>query len=90
MDYDEVGLKELSLSELKEKAPKEWRRIHDEVYEQAQDEDGYYHSALSDFKSKSKVHFQIDHITSRAKGGLTEVDNLQLLTRWENAEKGVK
>ena len=78
------------MSELKEKAPKHWRKLHDKVYEQAQDDEGYYHSAISDFKSKSKLSFQIDHIVPMSRGGKTTLDNLQLLTRKENAKKSDK
>ena len=87
---DLIELEKLSMSELKEKAPKDWRKLHDAVYERAKDKEGYYTCAISSFKSKSKVPFQIDHIIPISKGGLTTLDNLQLLTRHENAKKGDK
>ena len=37
-----------------------------------------------------KMHFEIDHIISLSKGGLTTIKNLQLLARWENRKKGAK
>ncbi|MCK8825786.1 DEAD/DEAH box helicase family protein [Fuchsiella alkaliacetigena] len=90
IEYDSVELKKLSMSELREKAPKYWRNLHNAVYEKAKDEEGYYNSAISDFRSKSKIPFQIDHIIPISKGGETTLDNLQLLTKRENAKKSNK
>ena len=80
----------LSMSELREYVPKYWKKLSDSVYEKSRDNDGYYYSAKSGYKSKSKLKFQIDHIKPISKGGKTELDNLQLLTRQENAKKGAK
>jgi len=84
---DKVELEDLTMSEIEKKNPKYWRELHDAVYEKHQDEDGYYHSAEGEFKSKSKFNFQIDHIKPISKGGKTTLDNLQLLTKNENAKK---
>lgn len=78
----------LSMSELREFAPKVWERLSDSVYNKHKDSEGYYVSATGDYKSKKKKDFQIDHIKSMHNGGLTEIDNLQLLTRSENGFKG--
>ena len=81
-------LEKLSMSELRECCPKYWKKLSDDVYRAYKDENGFYHSAQSSFKSKSKLNFQIDHIKPISKGGLTKLDNLQLLTRNENINKG--
>lgn len=83
-------LENLSLYELREWYPQYWRKLSDSVYEKYKDEEGYYFSAKSGFKSKSKINFQIDHIIPMSKGGLTKLNFLQLLTRKENAQKGSK
>lgn len=81
-------IEKLSLSELREKIPQYWKKLRDAVFEKSKDKDGYYTCARSGFKSKQKIHFQIDHIVPFSKGGLTTLDNLQILTRKENAIKG--
>ena len=59
---DKVELEDLTMSEIKKKNPKYWRKLNDAVYEKYQDEEGFYHSAEDKFKSKSKFNFQINHI----------------------------
>jgi ATP-dependent helicase IRC3 len=78
----------LSMSELREVAPEYWEQLSDAVFNKYQDKKGYYVSATGNYKSKSKHNFQIDHIIPMHNGGLTELDNLQLLTRSENGLKG--
>ncbi|MCG4585545.1 tetratricopeptide repeat protein, partial [Anaerosalibacter bizertensis] len=87
---EEVDMKKLTLWQIKQKDFKYWKSLTDSVYNNFKDEDGYYFSAQSGFKSKKKGDFQIDHIKPMSKGGLTELSNLQLLTRKENMEKGDK
>lgn len=85
---ESVELKNLPLNLIKEKDIYYWRKLVNQVYEKAKDEDGFYHCAISDYKSKSKACFQIDHIVPMSRGGLSTPDNLQLLARWVNLEKG--
>jgi HNH endonuclease. len=80
----------LSMSELREYDPEYWKKLSDDVFKKYTDEEGYYYSKMSNFRNKSKLKFQIDHIVPMSKGGLTKLDNLQLLTREENALKGDK
>ncbi len=80
----------LSMHELREHDPEYWKKLSDAVFKKYTDEEGYYYSKKSNFRSKSKLKFQIDHIMPMSKGGLTKLDNLQLLTRKENALKGDK
>ena len=76
------------MSDLRDLAPEYWKQLSDTVYNKHKDENGNYISASGSYKSKNKLDFQIDHIKSMHNGGLTELDNLQLLTRSENALKG--
>jgi superfamily II DNA or RNA helicase len=81
-------LEKMSMQEIREINPVYWKWLSDAVYKKHTDQDGFYVSASKDYKSKNKLDFQIDHIVSRHNGGLTKLDNLQLLTRKENATKG--
>ena len=80
-------LEEMSMQEIREINPEYWKRLSDSVYKNHTDQDGFYVSATKAHKSKNKLDFQIDHILSRHRGGLTKLDNLQLLTRKENVKK---
>lgn len=82
-------LEKLSLYEIRETNPEYGKWLSDQVYKKFTDQDGFYFSATSDYKSKNKLDFQIDHIKPMHNGGLTVLDNLQLLTRSENAKKGI-
>ncbi|MDR3246526.1 MAG: DEAD/DEAH box helicase family protein [Prevotellaceae bacterium] len=83
-------LEKLNLYELRQVNPTYEKWLRDEVFKKFTDKDGYYYSAESGCKSKNKCIFQIDHIKPMHNGGLTVLDNLQLLTRSENAIKGIK
>jgi ATP-dependent helicase IRC3 len=80
-------LEKMSMQEIREVNAEYWKWLSDAVYKKHIDQDGFYVSASKDHKSKNKLDFQIDHIISRHNGGLTTIDNLQLLTRKENATK---
>lgn len=81
-------LEKMSMQEIREVNPEYWKWLSDTVYKNHTDQDGFYVSATKDHKSKNKLDFQIDHKIPLSKGGLTKLDNLQLLTRKENAIKG--
>jgi hypothetical protein len=80
----------LSMFELREKDTEYWRKLRDEVFEKYKDKNGFYTCAISGEKSRSKILFQIDHIKPISKGGLTILNNLQILTRSVNKLKGNK
>lgn len=82
------ALNKLSMSDLREVEPEYWKQLSDAVYARHRDEEGNYVSATGNYKSRNKLDFQIDHIIPMHNGGLTEPDNLQLLTRSENSLKG--
>jgi ATP-dependent helicase IRC3 len=84
---DEVSLENLTLEQIREKDPEEYRKIKDAVYERAKDASGFITCTRSGFKAKTRINFQIDHIIPMSKGGLTTIDNLQVLSRKSHAEK---
>jgi len=86
--HEQRQIQDLPLYEIRQKFPKLGEKIRTAVFDKFTDADGYYFSALSGYKSKNKLDFQIDHIVPMAKGGKTVIDNLQLLTRSENWRKG--
>lgn len=80
----------MSLYEIRNVNPAYEKWLRDQVFEKFKDEEGFYYSAESGYKSKSRLIFQVDHIIPMHNGGLTKLDNLQLLTRGENMVKGIK
>ena len=87
---EKIDMKKLTLWEIRKKDYNYWKELTNAVYEKFRDEEGYYFSAESGWRSKKKSDFQIDHILPMACGGLTELSNLQLLTREENLKKAAK
>ncbi|NJL54481.1 DEAD/DEAH box helicase family protein [bacterium] len=85
---EQVPIERLSLHELLKQRPEQYRTIRAEILAKHTDQNGYYVCAISGYMSKDARQFQIDHIIPMSKGGLTTLDNLQLLTRWENLKKG--
>lgn len=85
---EKVQIQSLSLGEIRYRYPEIGEKLRDAVFAKFQDEYGYYFSAKSGYRSKNKLDFQIDHIQPMSLGGLTTLDNLQLLTRQENGAKG--
>jgi hypothetical protein len=85
---EKTKIKNLPLYEMIEKYPEIGEKLRKSIYAKYTDEEGYYFSALSGYRSKRKLDFQIDHINPMENGGLTSFENLQLLTRKENARKG--
>lgn len=80
----------MPLYEIRNVNPEYEKWLRDQVFDKYKDENGYYFSAKSGYKSKNRMIFQIDHIIPMHNGGLTVLENLQLLTRGENALKGIK
>ena len=84
---DAVPLESLSLNEIKERDPGKYREIKDAVFAKYTDEKALITCAISGFKSKRRLDFQIDHIKPMSQGGLTTLDNLQVLSRKAHTEK---
>lgn len=80
----------LSLYELSKIKPELARKIKDSVYEKYQNANGNYTCNICGYNSPLCALFQIDHIKPMAKGGLTELTNLQLLCKTCNGIKGDK
>lgn len=84
---DEIPIEQLSLFEMRERDPALYRQLKDDVFAKYTDAKGFITCAVSGFKSKMRRDFQIDHITPMSKGGLTTLENLQVLSRKAHAEK---
>lgn len=90
-EFEAREYERMTMAEIRERNPKYEQELRDLVFEKFSDENGFYYSAINpNFKSKNRLAFQVDHIRPMHDGGLTVLDNLQLLTRSENAEKGIK
>ncbi len=85
---EEIQIQDLPLNEIRRRFPAIGEKLRDAVFSNFQDGNGYYFSAESGYRSKSRLDFQIDHIKPLSQGGKTTIDNLQLLTRRENGVKG--
>lgn len=64
--------------------------LQNKVYEKARTEDGSYKCSKCGKVFKTRNFLQIDHIKALANGGLTTEDNLQVLCRRCNGQKGDK
>ena len=84
---DSVPLERLSLIEIRERDPAIYRDIKDDVFARFTDTKGFITCAVSGLKSRMRRDFQIDHIVPMSKGGLTTLENLQVLSREAHAEK---
>ncbi len=85
---DTVPLENLSLFEIKERDSAEYKKIKDIIFARATDKvTGLIHCAMSDFQSSRRLDFQIDHLKPMSQGGLTTLDNLQVLSRKAHTEK---
>lgn len=87
VDYDLVDIHKLPLSEIKERDFDYYRKLKDSVYAKYTDSNGDIICAISGFRSKRRINFQIDHINPRFAGGLSTLDNLQVLSRKAHTEK---
>lgn len=90
--YETSDYEKMALYEIRKIDPVYEKQLRDSVFKNFTDKDGYYFSAMSggETKSKNRLKFQIDHIIPMSQGGLTKFDNLQLLTKEENAKKNSK
>jgi ATP-dependent helicase IRC3 len=83
---DTIPIEDLTLNEIKERDPFQYRKIKDAVFAKYT-ADGFIWCAASNFKSQSRNDFQIDHIKPMSQGGKTVLDNLQILSRKAHTEK---
>ena len=83
-------IQDLPLYEIRQKYPELGEKIKTAIFGKFTDADGNYYCKISGYKSRRKLDFHIDHITAMANGGKTVLENLQLLKRSVNMEKGAK
>lgn len=84
---DTVPIEKLTLYEIKERDIVEYRKIKTAVFAKHTDAKGFITCAISGVKSQMRRDFQIDHIKPMSQGGLTTINNLQLLTHKAHVEK---
>ena len=84
---DTVPIEKLTLYEIKERDILEYRKIKNAVFAKYTDAKGFITCATSGVKTQMRRDFQIDHIKPMSQGGLTTIDNLQVLTRKAHVEK---
>jgi len=88
LSHPSEPLERFTLPELRETHPEIYRKLRDKIFKRYQDGQGFYVCPRSKYRSKNRFDFEIDHIKPFSSGGLTELDNLQLLRRRENRKKG--
>lgn len=84
---DTVPIEKLTLYEIKERDILEYRKIKNAVFAKHTDAKGFITCAASGIKTQMRRDFQIDHIKPMSQGGLTTIDNLQVLTHKAHIEK---
>jgi ATP-dependent helicase IRC3 len=84
---DDVPLEKFSLEQIRQYHPDQYQRIKDQLFQQATDNHGFITCALSGFKGTTRRLFQIDHRLPMSEGGLTRLDNLQVLSKQAHREK---
>ncbi|WP_304518842.1 DEAD/DEAH box helicase family protein [Clostridium estertheticum] len=85
--FEERDIEEMTLQEIMNLEPKYGRKIKETIFKRHLDSDENYVCAHCGKKSHQRVFYQIDHILPMSKGGLTKVENLQLLCRTCNLIK---
>lgn len=84
---DTISIEKLTLYEIKERDIIEYRKIKNAVFAKHTDAKGFITCVISGVKSQMRRDFQIDHIQPMSQGGLTTIDNLQVLTRKAHIQK---
>ena len=81
-------LEDLPLFEIGKVNPSLEKALRDSAFAKARTKDGMYQCACCGAKDRSRVFFQVDHITPMNNGGKSVPDNLQILCRTCNGAKG--
>lgn len=84
------ALEDLPLSEIGKYNPELERELRNQAFEKSKNENGEYCCAICGMTDKSRVWFQVDHITPMNNGGKSVPENLQILCRQCNGTKGDK
>ena len=88
--YGKRQLENMTLYEIRKASPDYEKELRDNVFEKAKDKSGKYKCAVCGRKFKDRIMLQVDHIIPMNRGGKTKPDNLQILCRKCNGEKGDK
>lgn len=81
------ALEDLSLYEIGKIDPMLEKRLRDQAFENARNEQGEYQCACCGKTDRSRVYFQVDHIIPMNCGGKSIAENLQILCRQCNGIK---
>lgn len=84
------ALEDLPLSEIGKYKPELEKELRDQAFEKSKNENGEYCCAICGMADKSRVWFQVDHITPMNEKGKSVPNNLQILCRRCNGTKGDK
>ncbi len=84
------ALEDLPLSEIGKYKPELEKELRDQAFEKSKNENGEYCCAICGMADKSRVWFQVDHITPMNEKGKSVPSNLQILCRRCNGTKGDK
>lgn len=85
---EQINIKTLPLGEIQKRFPEHWHTLREAVFSNSKRSTDDYACNVCGFASPYRGLFQIDHIHPMSKGGLTEIDNLQLLCTRCNRIKG--
>ena len=86
----------MDMWEIKKHYPSYYNELREYlILNMKKDDEGYYYSAIQEegkapIRSKQLHLFEMDHIIPISRGGLTVKENLQMITRKQNREKGNK
>lgn len=86
--YGQKQLETLPLHKIGQLQPEYEKQLRDGAFAAAMDKDGYYTCAHCGRRERSRVHFQVDHVLPMNQGGKSVPENLQILCRKCNGEKG--
>lgn len=86
--YGKRQLEDMPLYEIGRINPQYEKELRDKAFELAKTPDGMYACACCKKKYPNRIMLQVDHVVPMNKGGKTVPDNLKVLCRFCNGEKG--
>ena len=90
VEFGTRALEDLPLNKIGKVNPELEKELRNEAFEKSKNEQGEYCCANCGMTGKSRVYFQVDHIVPMNRGGKSVPENLQILCRQCNGEKGDK
>ena len=88
VEYGKRALADMPLAEIGKYNPKYEKELRDGAFEASRNAKGEYVCACCGKTDRTRIFFQVDHIKPMNKGGKTVPENLQILCRQCNGEKG--